>query len=325
MVEMAASDTPSIPLRDRLMAWWRGYDAVEYHAWRSGEAAPPRQSSSLESLMPAMPMLSLVDHAQARVDVLQRLFGPGYTTPGGAEHAVAMVKPFGLTPVHSCLDLSAGLGGPATAIVQRFGVWITGYEMDAELAERAPTVISTLKGGDHVTVRGFSPENFSLRPGSFDCVVSRDSLFMVRDRGGLLKQIHLVLKDWGQVVVTDYVLTEAGEPSERVRAWLESEDLAHPPWSRADYEGALNELGFDVRVLEDRSDEHRLQIRDHFARFVSGLDGGDPLAEDPAHRAALMAEAERWARRAALLESRDLALFRFFAIKPEQASPSGGG
>jgi hypothetical protein len=38
-----------------------------------------------------------------------------------------------------------------------------------------------------------------------------------------------------------------------------------------------------------------------------------------------MAEAERWARRAALLESGDLALFRFFAIKPESAASSAGG
>ncbi|EDP65724.1 putative methyltransferase [alpha proteobacterium BAL199] len=313
---MEGSDPPSIPWRHRIAAWWRGYDAAEYYAWRASSEAP-RPSMSMESLIPPMPTLSMVDHAQARTDILQRLFGPGFTIPGGPEHAVAMVKPFGLTPVHSVLDLSAGLGGGATAIVQRFGVWITGYEMDPELAELAPTVVSTLKGGDHVTVRGFSPDSFSLRPKSFDCVVSREAMFGVRDRAALLKEIHAVLKDWGQLVITDYVLPTDGKVSDRVQTWLESEDLTYKPWSKQEYEKAFTALGFDVRVLEERSDEHREQIRDHFARFVAGLDGKGSVANDPAHRVALMAEAERWARRAALLEGGELALYRFFVIKPE--------
>ena len=315
MAGMVASDGPTIPLRHRLAAWWRGYDASEYYAWQTGAAAArPR---SMDDLIPALPTLTSVDHARARTDVLQRLFGPGYTTPGGPEQAVEIVKPLGLTPVHSVLDLSAGLGGAATAVAQRFGVWITGYEADPELSERAASVIATLKGGDHVTVRGFSPDGFSLRPKSFDCVVSREAMFEVADRAALLKVIHTVLKDWGQMVITDYVLPVEGEPSERVRAWLDSEDLAARPWSKAEYERAFQDLRFDVRILEDRSAEHRRQIRDHFARFLESLDGSDKLAEDPAHRAALIAEAERWARRAALLESGELALFRFFALKPE--------
>lgn len=313
---MAASDTPSIPLRDRLTAWWRGYDAAEYHAWRSGQAEAPR-ARSMEDMIPAMPVLSTVDHTRARIDVLQRLFGPGFVSPGGGEHAVEMVKPFALMPEHSVLDLAAGLGGPATAVVQRFGVWVTGYEMDPELAEWAPNVIATLKGGDHVTVRGYLPEELTLRPKSFDCVVSREALFAVRDRTTFLKTIHGVLKPWGQFMITDYVLPSEQPPSERVQAWLESEDLTYKPWSKQEYEKAFTDIGFDVRVVEDRSGEHRHHIRDTFARFVEHLDGSDPLAEDPAHRAALIVEAERWARRASLLESGDLALYRFFLMKPE--------
>ncbi|WP_189990440.1 class I SAM-dependent methyltransferase [Thalassobaculum fulvum] len=312
---MTASDGPTIPLRHRLMAWWRGYDAAEYHAWQTGEG-PPR-GHSIEDLIPATPVLSTVDHTRARIDVLQRLFGPGFTSPGGPEHAVEMVKPFGLTPERSLLDLSPGLGGAAAAVVQRFGVWITGYEMDPELAEWAPGVIATLKGGDHVTVRGFAPESLSLRPNSFDCVLSRESMFVVRDRAAMLKSIHGVLRDWGQLVITDYVLPSEVEPSEQVKAWLESEDLTYKPWAKQEYEKAFAGLGFDVRVLEDRSEEHRKHIRDTFARFVENLDGSDPLAEDPARRAALIVEAERWARRAALMESGELALYRFFLIKPE--------
>jgi SAM-dependent methyltransferase len=316
---MATGDAPSIPIRDRLTAWWRGYDPAEYYAWRTGVSGTAPRPQSMEDMIPKMPVLSTVDHTRARIDVLQRLFGPGFTAPGGPEHSVEMVKPFGLTPEHSVLDLSAGLGGAATAVVQRFGVWVTGYEMDPELAEWAPQVVATLKGGDHVTVKGFTPEGLTLRPRSFDCVVTREALFAVRDRAELLKIIHGVLKNWGQLVVTDYVLPKADEtPSERIKTWLETEDLTYKPWAKSEYEKAFADLGFDVRIVEDRSEEHRQHIRDNFARFVEQLDGRDPLAEDPAHRAALIVEAERWARRASLLEAGDLALYRFFVLKPEQ-------
>src|SRR3546814_18421834 len=82
MSGMAASDASSIPLRVRVMAWWRGYDAAEYHAWQSG--AVPERPSSMESLIQALPDLSEFDYTQARVDVLQRLLGPGNAEIGRA-------------------------------------------------------------------------------------------------------------------------------------------------------------------------------------------------------------------------------------------------
>src|SRR3546814_15411489 len=108
------------------------------------------------------------------------------------------------------------------------------------------------------------------------------------------------MKGWGQALITDYVLPTADPPSERIRSWLESEDLGFPPWTKQDYETAFAALGFDVRVMEDRSEEHHRHIRDKFARFVAGMDGSDPLAEHPAHRDALLAEAQRRAGRDAL-------------------------
>src|SRR3546814_15100345 len=118
------------------MAWWRGYDAAKYHAWQSG--AVPERPSSMESLIPALPDLSEFDHTQARVDVLQRLFGPGNAGPGGSEHAIEVVQAFGLTPVHTDLALSAGLGGPAPAVLPAFRGGLPGYGRAPETGEGAP-------------------------------------------------------------------------------------------------------------------------------------------------------------------------------------------
>src|SRR3546814_3671060 len=76
---------------------------------------------------------------------------------------------------------------------------------------------SDVCSSDLVTVRGFVPDNLNLRPNSFDCVISRESLFCVRDRDALLKEIRDVMKGWGQALITDYVLPTADPPSERIR------------------------------------------------------------------------------------------------------------
>ena len=309
--------------RLRLEAWWHGYDAEEYSAWRAGNGATAESSDGLSIDLPELPSLDFDDvppqdplWPSARIDVAERLFGPGYTVPGGAEEVVELVKPMALTPVHSFLDLSAGMGGPGAALVQRYGVWVTGYEPNAALASTAETRLPTLKGGDQVSVRHYDPESISLRSKSFDAILSQDAMHRVQDKNRLLAQVHDILKDWGQFVMTDYVLTKGDGPSPHARRWI---DTLPPPvalWTKDVYETALADLGFDIRIVEDRSASHAELIRKAFSQFLK-KPGSEGLTSQPAEVAqALMREAEDWARRAALLASGEIALYRFFVIKP---------
>lgn len=316
----------------RLEAWWHGYDADEYAAWRGSDA--PEESgksggSGLSIDLPALPSLDLgvsttEDAAwpSARVDMAERLFGPGFTVPGGAEEVVDLVKPMALTPVNTFLDLSAGMGGPGTALVDRYGVWVTGYEPNEALASLAETRLATIKGGDQVSVRHYDPETVKLRSKSFDAILSQDAMHRVKDKDRMLVQIHDMLKDWGQFVMTDYVLTGEGEPSDRVERWIETQPPPIELWTKDAYESKLSELGFDIRIVEDRSATHAELIRRDFSRFLK--DVGNGLSEQPADvQYVLMQETEDWARRVALLSSGEMALYRFFVIKTDSGADGG--
>ena len=56
-------------------------------------------------------------------------------SPGGREHILTMVETFGLDPAMTVLDLGAGLGGATRTMCSKFGVWVTGFEVDEALAE----------------------------------------------------------------------------------------------------------------------------------------------------------------------------------------------
>lgn len=313
---MTDGEDDDLSFKLRLAAWWKGYDAREYRDWQN------RLESDDPSAMPAIPDMPSLDEffsespTTARIEVLQRLFGESFVLPGGAAHAVELAKPFAMTPVHSVLDMSAGLGGPAAAVVENFGVWITGYERDGDLAAAAPEVLSSIKGGNQVTVRQYDPESFNLRSKSFDCIICREMLYRVPSKDDLLAQLHELLKDWGQILITDYVLP--GEPAtDGVQRWIENEVEEVHLWTASQYQEALSGLGLDLRVAEDMSLRQRTLIRDDFMAFLKNLQQDNELAAFPLRKDALIEEATNWARRAALLEKGDLQYFRFFALRPD--------
>ena len=87
-------------------------------------------------------------------------------------------------------------------------------------------------------------------------------------------------------------------------------------WTVGRYEQALNDRGFDVRIVEDISAEQRELIKAAFANLLEAVTQSDMFEGKPRRKIALMKEAEDWARRAAMLESGEIKLYRFFALKP---------
>ena len=114
--------------KTRLHAWWEGYELPV-------PAAPPERMAPARLVMPnakAAGYRSAVDPASAlslpQLQVLRKIWGGDFVSPGDAEHILDLVKPLGLNPKMSLLDFGAGIGGPARAISKEFGVWITGLE-----------------------------------------------------------------------------------------------------------------------------------------------------------------------------------------------------
>lgn len=346
---MSEASTIAIPWRIRLQAWWEGYDPLDYLERLSGESAdaegdepemPPSialpKTMSLDELMSDQPstreakgegaVYEFEEESEpdpvwprAKMEVSQRVFGRGFIMPGGPDHAVEAVKSLGLDPVQSVLDLSMGLGGPGAAMAEKYGVWITGYERNRALLDLSATVLSTIKSGDQVRGNHLDPETLYLPRKKFDVVISLETMHRIQDRIALIGKIRNALKDWGQLLMSDYVLPNENAPSERLQAWMRSRGEPVTLWTRQQYEVALANQGLDIRVIKDESELQAEMIRQDFASFVTTLNANKAVTDTPIGRAALMDLAEDWSRLAALLQDGELQLLRFLAIKPEES------
>ncbi len=176
--------------RERFMAWWEGLEPTP-----SAEGPPPPRNPRYE--------VPQQHWETARLRLIQEVWGEGFSSPGGAELILNMVKLFGLDPAMSVLDLGAGLGGGARTMADGFGVWVNGLEADAQLAE-AGMAVSTKAGlAKRAPIQTFDPENLDGKPKSVDCVFSKEFLYRVKDKAGLLRTIESLLKSRGQILFTD--------------------------------------------------------------------------------------------------------------------------
>ncbi len=112
-----------IPLRLRLSAWWEGQEFRE----RSSEPAPP--SAPVE---PPVRERRELD----RLTLTQAIWGKGFNGPEAKEFLLHLVNPFGLTSSATVVQLGAGLGGAARAMVEAFGCRVKALEPAPELGRR---------------------------------------------------------------------------------------------------------------------------------------------------------------------------------------------
>lgn len=295
-----------IPFWERFLAWWEGYEAG---AGRRGRVRPtvvtghdvryeaPRQRWET-----------------ARLKLVQEVWGEGFSSPGGAEYIQTMVKFFGLNPAMSVLDLGAGLGGATRTMSDRFGVWVTGLEADKDLAEAAMALSTKAGMAKKAPISHFDPETFTHKIRSIDCAFSKEFLFTVKDKPALLRTVEGALKPRGQFLFTDYVLKVAGQSSAALQKWRDIEPHTPHPWSVNDYRQALAELHLDVRVVEDNTKDFHRMVTQAWADYIRRLEAQGVA---PAAAPALVDEIELWTHRIKAIESGDLKVYRFHALKKD--------
>jgi cyclopropane fatty-acyl-phospholipid synthase-like methyltransferase len=297
-----------VPLKLRLKAWWEGCDVIVHQ--REAEAAPmaaPLPRRVIDYRDPDRPWQT------PRAKLACMLWGEGFSHPGDTEHVLQLVKPFALDPAMTVVDLCAGLGGGARAIVEEFGVWVSGMEPDPELAE-AGMQISTKAGlAKKAEIAQYDPAALDIRAGTVDCFLCRQLLHRVEDKPRFLRAVDRALKNRGQVVLTDYMLADPSRAeSPAIKAWRDCEGVPLHLWTVEQYAAAFKQEGLEVRVTEDMTAPYRSMVLNGWAALTAATDGAS-LAPELVR--ALVDELERWTRRIAALESGDLKLVRFYALK----------
>lgn len=308
-----SEDAPNVNLKTRLHAWWEGYDLSGVKRRKAAEdaatAAAPKKGKGPEvgENRWGKPLWNAT-----RIEVAERLWGTGFSTPGGADHIAYLVKPMGLNPAMSALDLSAGLGGASRTMASQFGCWVTGLESSPPLAKEGMQR-SHMAGLDkRAPIEAYDPEHFNF-PKRVDAIVFKEGLFTVRDKDQLFDGMEAALKPRGHLLLTDYIL---GPKPNRgvVAAWADKEPVEPNLWSLEQMQNAFTQRNLDLRINEDITDTHRHLILTALQGFTQYLEQY-ALAHET--KVAVMDEIELWARRVTALDA-GLRCYRFYALKPAE-------
>ncbi|HEY5598091.1 MAG TPA: methyltransferase domain-containing protein [Kiloniellales bacterium] len=287
--------------RERFMAWWDGYELPAV-----GKPVTPRPTHDVRYEAQQQ------GWETARLRLVQDVWGEGFSSPGGAEHVLNMVKFFGLDPAMSVVDIGAGLGGATRTMCEGFGVWVNGYEADKDLAEAAMALSVKAGMAKRASIVPFDPDNFTHKQKSADCVFSKEFLYTVKDKKEFLRAIEMIMKSRGQFLFTDYVVAKPHLRSASLDSWMKGEPNGAHPWAVEDYQEVLAELHLDIRVVEDTTDSFHKMVTSGWAAFVNRA---RTAGLSPDVHLALTDEVELWARRMHAIEAGDLKLCRIHVLK----------
>jgi cyclopropane fatty-acyl-phospholipid synthase-like methyltransferase len=248
----------------------------------------------------------------------QWLWGSGFHQPGNADYVLKLVKPFGLTPAMSMLDVAAGLGGAARVVAEKFGAYITGLERDPELARLGMEMSIAAGKQKHASISAIDPESFELRTGAFDCILGRGATYMVQDKERFMRVLILGLKQRGQLLLTDYVVEPSLMQRPEYATWTALQPLPPMLWTVQQYTDCFKSLGFDVRITEDITHDLKLQIVMGWDNLLQTV---DLKALPRAHKLQIVAEAERWVKTIIALDAGVVKGYRFYALAGSARPP----
>ena len=321
-----ADEMPDIPpMGARLKAWWDGNDPQQPSLPPGTAPSTPgrgrlkaaRNVSAVRgTLAPAAegPALKLPPE---RLSTWAGLWGEGFCEPFDKSYTVDMVKPFGLNEKMSVVDLGARLGGGTRAIAERYKVWITGMEPDAEYAKAGMQL--SVKSGmkSKAPVVAYDIEKLALPKQRYNCLFALETFHRAKNKQQLFKSIAQCLTEGGQVLFTDFALRSPGETSGAIEAWKQVEPFEPHPWSAPEIAKALKDLRLDARVDEDMSERYRRLALFGWQACLDRLSEQRARGKRPPRALInqLLDDAELWVLRLRALDSGALQVRGYFALK----------
>lgn len=297
--------------RQRFGAWWRGIEPSAPHA----ETQPAAEDG-------AQPEIGETSTILQRIRVAEALWGQGNFGPGDAEFLTALAAQLGLTKEMSLAFIGVGLGGAARALVDDTEVWITGFERNPAIAAVGVEQCTIAGKAKKVQISVTDYETLLLPAKKFNDVISKETLYLVRDKARLVKQIAGGVKPGGTFLFTDYVAPQgalSAEERDRLFPRELGEALPIPP---VEYSQLMSDVGLDVRVNEDISGSFGEFVTQGWANLRRMLDQLAANKPNPAERALFMRivaeEAAHWGNRLEAFRTGRLAVHRFVALKPRE-------
>lgn len=326
------SDKIKVPFKLRFKTWWKGYDLEDVKqrmlAHEHGQGLNEEEGGKDDSLITAdrrAPAtldeeISVLPWGDLRIKMTQLIWGDGYCGPGGRKQIETMSKLLAMNGKMSALVVGAGLGGPSRVLTEEYGVWVTGYELSKELAERAMQLsvdagLASKAAIEHLDVGSDKPFNRS-----FDRAFSKEALYCFPDKEKIVRDIYETLKHGALFLITDYTVSDLEVLKEpEVKKWLSQESIRPFPDTAENMKSILEATGFKIRVNEDISEEYIDLIQKSWSRAAEVAKGLATKGSEGLQAVnSLMEEAEFWALRARLLKAGHIKVWRFLAHKPNE-------
>ena len=283
------------------------------------EAAPkrvrkPKKAAPKKAQEPKTPKV----WPARRLNVVEKVWGEGYVTPGGAEQVRKLLPLLEVDKTKSVLVLGPALGGVHETIVEMTGAWITGLEGDHELAELGhASILRNPELKRQAPVKLADLEHLDLKPKSFDYALSFEGTLNVADKQALFAAVAESLRVHGELMFSTLALPDTGAPGPVVQAWIEAEPAtAKPhPWPAQALAALLDSLNMEVRPIEDQTADYRRWVMQGFMKFLSTLSKNE--LKDISQE--LVTEVEYWTARINAIDAGELKAVRLHAIKlPEK-------
>lgn len=213
---------------------------------------------------------------ERHIAFLEKLWGDGYLSPGGAEEVARVLEGLDLSG-KTVLDIGCGSGGITAALARDFGAArVVGIDVEAPVCAAAGAQARKAGVADRVEIRCVEPGPPPLPDGSFDVVFSKDSIVHIADKEMLAREAFRLLRPGGWFAASDWMISHDGPPSPEMEAYLREEDLDFGMASPARYRKALGAAGFEEIQLVDRNPWYREVAREELAR----LEGSERAAFD---------------------------------------------
>lgn len=318
----------SVPLKTRFIAWWEGYDlsglkrkraadgddppppeAADGGPGRGAGEAPQVEAAPVDTRPGALNRWGKPLWSATRIEIAEKTWGQGFITPGGHDYFPYLIKPLGLNPAMTVLDLSAGLGGSTRFMASQYGAWLVGLEGNPLLAENAMARSTKAGMTKQAPVEHYDLEQFYYSK-RVDAVFAKELFFRVRNKDPLFDNMHACLKERGQVLFTDYVV-ENLQDKVKLKGWADAELLEPSLWSVQETTRALSKRQLDVRIAEDITETHTHLILTAIHALTPFLEQHHLSHETKVN---LVDELELWARRVWALQH-GLKCYRFYALR----------
>lgn len=315
---LAAGEGTAFPVRlkTRLRAWWEGYDLS---VLKPAAEAPPGAEIVGEVGTYIAPDASgepVGNNGRPlwnadRVKVAETLWGNDFTSPGGIEHTMYLIKPLGIDPKMSILDMSAGLGGVARTIAKEYKAWVNGMEASPLMAGIAQE--RSLKEGmaKQAPIELYDPTHLELTK-RYDGIFAKEAFFTVPDKDKLFDNITKAIKPGGQFLFTDYCVGPNTDPANpHLATWASREPVPPALWPVDRVVKALKTRKLDVRTNEDITELQKQLILTALNNFLIHLEAHKM---DQATKIAVLDEIELWARRVMAFDH-GLRVYRFYCMR----------